>query len=29
MNMTEEQMQTYLKEYPKGKRKNTKKGDNE
>lgn len=29
MNMTEEQMQTYLKEYPKGKRKNTRKGDNE
>lgn len=28
MNMTEEQMQSYLKEYPKGKRKNTKKGDN-
>lgn len=29
MNMEAEQMQAYLKEYPKGKRKNTKKGDNE
>lgn len=28
MNMTEEQMQAYMKKYPKGKRKNTKKGDN-
>ena len=29
MNMKAEQMQAYLKEYPKGKRKNPKKGDNE
>ena len=28
INMTEEKMQAYLKEYPKGKRKTTKKGDN-
>ena len=27
INMTEEQMRTYLEEYPKGKRQNTKKGD--